>query len=145
MELPADEEHDEQVVRVPEPLKVSTAALLHSIPDHDGQSSSHDPASGTGTSREVRCEECHDTLAGSLRVRVSHSQLGEIDHVGGDVHDRADNDRPGGRLMEGDVLVEGDDIVKGGAAEEGNEVAADGEEDECDVDVEDQRGGTRND
>jgi len=36
MELPADEENDEKVVGVPEPLKVGTTSLLDSEKDHDG-------------------------------------------------------------------------------------------------------------
>ena len=44
--------------------------------------------------------------------------------------------------MEGDVLVEGDDVVEWGTTEERDEVAADWEENEYDVDVKDQRGCT---
>ena len=35
VELPVDEEHDEEVVRVPEPLEVGAATLLDREPDHD--------------------------------------------------------------------------------------------------------------
>ena len=49
----------------------------------------------------------------------------------------------GGVRTERDILVEWDDIVKRSAAEDGDEVAADGEQDECDIDVEDERSRTR--
>ncbi len=37
--------------------------------------------------------------------------------------------------MEGDVLVKGNNLVKGRATEEGDEIAADGEKDEDDVNM----------
>ena len=60
MQLPVDEEHDEQVVRVPEALKVGATALLHGVPDHDTERGGHDPASDAGSGREVRSEEGDD-------------------------------------------------------------------------------------
>lgn len=47
-----------------------------------------------------------------------------------------------GELMERDILFEGDDMVEGRSPEEGDQVAADGQEDEGDIDVEDEGGGT---
>ena len=51
------------------------------------------------------------------------------------MHDSADDDRPGGGLMEGEVFVKGDDVVKGCATEEGYKIAADGEKDEDNIDM----------
>jgi hypothetical protein len=65
--------------------------------------------------------------------------------VGGDVEGGEEDDGPCGCLVEGDVLVEGDEVVERRATEEGDEVAADGEEDEDDVDMKDECGGTSGD
>ena len=111
MQLPVDKEHNEEVVRVPEPLKVCTATLLNSKPDHDTESSSHDPAGETRTSNEVRSEEGHDLRAGTHCVGVCQSELGEIDHVCGDVDKTPPDNRPSGGLVERDVLVERNVVV----------------------------------
>jgi hypothetical protein len=37
MQLPADEEDDEEVMGIPEQLEVGTAPLLNGIPDDDEQ------------------------------------------------------------------------------------------------------------
>ena len=138
MELPVDEEHDEEVVRVPEPLEVCTAALLNREPHHYAQRGGHDPASSSGPGDEVRGDEGEDLLARGLCIGVDHGKLGEVDHVGDDVNDGEDDDGPGDGLVERDVLVEGDKRVQGRAPEERDEVTADGEEDEGNVDVEDE-------
>jgi hypothetical protein len=62
--------------------------------------------------------------------------------VGSNVNGCEDDDRPSGGLVEGDVLVKGDDLIERCATEEGNEIAADGEEDEDDVNVEDKGSST---
>lgn len=144
MELPVDEEDDEEVVGVPEPLKVGPAAFLERKPDHHAERDGHDPARRTGTGEEVCTEEDGDPGEGGGRDGVLHGEARKVDHVREDVDGGADDDGPCGRLVKGDVLVEGDDIVERGAAEERDEVAADGKEDEDDVDVEDERGGTCN-
>lgn len=64
---------------------------------------------------------------------ISQGELGEIDHVCGDVNDRPEDDGPGSRLVEGDILVEGNVVVQRGAPDEGYEVAADGQQDEDDI------------
>lgn len=135
MELPVDEEDDEQMVRVPEPLEVSTATLLHGEPDHDGESSGHDPAGYAGTCCEVGGKEGNDPLAGSLGIRVGHRELSEVDHVCGNMNDSSNHDGPGSGFVESDVLVERNDIVERCAAQEGDEVAADRQQNEGHVDV----------
>ena len=140
MQLPVDEEDDEKVVSVPEAVEVGTAALLHREPDHDPERGPHDPASRTGTGREVGHKEGDDTLTGCLRVRVDHGKICKIDHVGASVDSGEEDDGPCCCFVEGDVLVEGDDVVEWSTTEERDEVAADWEEDEYDVDVKDQRG-----
>jgi hypothetical protein len=46
-----------------------------------------------------------------------------------------EDDGPGDKLVEGDVLVEGNDVVKRRAAGHGDEVPAHGEEDKSYVNV----------
>jgi len=50
MQLPVDEEDDEEVVSVPEDLKVGSSSLLDSEPNHDCKGSGHDPTGSTWTS-----------------------------------------------------------------------------------------------
>lgn len=138
MELPADEEDNEEVVGIPEVLKVGPPALLPSKEDYDAERGSHDPASSAGPSGEVGIEEGDDLGATCLGVGVGHREFSEIDHVCPDVHCREENDRPCRGLVKGDVLVERDNMVEGCAAEEGDKVAAHGEKDKDDVDVEDE-------
>ena len=143
VELPVDEEHDEEVVRVPEPLEVCTAALLNGEPDHDTEGGGHDPAGRAGASDEVGGDEREQLLACRLRVGVDERELSEVNHVRDDVNDGENDDGPGDGLVERDVLVEGDERVQGRAAKKRDEVAADGEEDKRDIDVEDERSRTR--
>jgi len=53
VELPVDEEDDEQMVRVPEALKVGPAPLLDRKPDYNPQGEPHDPSSDPRTGCEV--------------------------------------------------------------------------------------------
>jgi hypothetical protein len=64
--------------------------------------------------------------------------------MGNDVHHGTDNNGPGCGNVEGEVLVKGNDLVERGAAEEGDEVAADGKKDEYDIDVQDHGSRTGN-
>lgn len=144
VQLPADEEDDEQVVRIPEPLETSTATLLHGIPNHDTESGSHDPSSCTRTGSKVGKEESHDSLAGVLRIRVNHGEFSKVDHVSTNMDSTTDDNRPGSCLVESDVLVEWNDIIEGCATKERDEVTADREKDESNVNVEDQSSRTGN-
>jgi hypothetical protein len=53
------------------------------------------------------------------------------------MYDSAKEYRPGGDLMESDVPVnlKGNDLVKGCTTKEGDEIAADGEKDEDDINM----------
>jgi len=59
-----------------------------------------------------------------------------------DMDDSTDYDGPCGCLVESDVLVERDEAIEWGPTKEGNEVPADGEENEDDVEMEHQGGST---
>lgn len=138
VELPADEEDDEEVVGVPEPLKVGTAALLDGEPHHGAQSNPHDPSGSTWTGEEVGLKEQDDAVFG---VGAGYDgQAGKVEHVRDGVDKAEEDDGPCRELVEFDVLVEGDEVVEGGATKDGDEVAADRKEDERDVDVQDQSG-----
>jgi len=62
--------------------------------------------------------------------------------MGKNVDCRTNNDGPSGSFVESNVLVEWDDVVKGTSTKDGNEVAANGEEDVDDVNVENKGGST---
>ena len=144
VQLPVEEEDEEQVVRVPEALKVRATRFLSSVPSHDDKRSGHDPASDTGTGGEVGDEEDDEAVARRSGERVGKGELGEVDHVRGDVDEGEEADAPADGLVERDVLVEGNVVVERRAAEERDEVAADGQEDERDLDVQNERGTTGN-
>jgi hypothetical protein len=134
MQLPPNKEHDKQVMRVPKLLKVRLPPFLEREKDHGEQRRGHDPARDAGTGREVGRKKEPD-LGADTRGRVDVGQLGKVDHVRQDMDDGENDDGPCCRLVEGDVLVEGDDVVQRGAAEQRDEVSADGEQDEDDVHV----------
>lgn len=62
--------------------------------------------------------------------------------MGKNVNDSANDDGPCRGLVQQKILVERDNIVKWRAAKEGDEVAADGQKNEDDVDVKDERSST---
>lgn len=125
MKLPVDEEYDEQMMRIPEAFKVSTAPLLNREPDHDAKSNCHNPSRRTRAGREVRRKEGNNALPRVSRVRVCHCELVEIDHVSSNVHEREEDNRPSGGFVEGDVLVEGNHVVQRRPPKNRDEVPAD--------------------
>lgn len=143
VQLPVQEEDDEQVVRVPELLEVRATALLDRVPHHDGEGGGHDPAGDAGARREVRDEPDDETFARRLGERVGKREARKVDHVRGDVDEGEETDAPGDGLVEGDVLVERNVRVERRAPEQRDEVPADGQQDERHLDVQDQRRGTR--
>lgn len=54
------------------------------------------------------------------------------------MNDGPKDDRPGGSLVEGDVLVERNDVIQGCLTQQGDEVPANREQDEGDVDMKNQ-------
>jgi hypothetical protein len=137
MELPADEEDDEKVMSIPEVLKVGTFPFLHGEVDHDGKGDGHNPPGSTGPGGKVGLKEGTELCTRCLCGSVGKRELGKVDHVRYNMHDSADDNGPGGGLVEGDVLVEGDELVEGCATKEGDEIAADGEKDEDDINMQD--------
>ena len=135
MELPADEEDDEEVMSIPEVLKVGTSPFLRSEIDHDAKGDGHYPPGSAGPGGKVGLEEREELCATCLCGSVGNRELGKVDHVCSDMHGSTEDNGPGGGLMERDVLVKRNDLVKGRATKEGDEIAADREKDEDDINV----------
>jgi hypothetical protein len=135
MELPADEENDEEVMGIPEVLEVGTFPFLHGEVDHDGKADGHNPPGSAGPGGKVGLKEGGELCATRLCGSVGERELGKVDHVRSNMHDSAEDNRPGGGLMKGDVLIKWNELVKGCATKERDEVAADGEKDEDDINI----------
>ena len=135
MELPADKEDDEEVMSIPEVLEVGTFPFLRGEVDHDGKAEGHNPPGSTGPGGKVGLKEGEELCATCLCGSVGERELGKVDHVRYDMHDSANDNRPGGGLMEGDVLVKRNELVKRCATKERDEIAADGEKDEDDINM----------
>lgn len=133
MKLPVDEEHDEQMVRVPEALKVSTTAFLDCEEHHRAERGGHDPACCARASDKLSEKERRDALSSRLRICICDCEFRIIDHVCSDVHKREEDHGPGNRLMKRDILIERNDVVEGRATEKRYEVAADREQDKNNI------------
>lgn len=138
MQLPTNEVDNEEMMGIPESLEVSPSPLLHREEDNDSQGGYHDPPGCTGTREEIGTEEGNDPLASRSSRSIGHGETVEVDHVGSDMNGRPDDHGPSGGFVESDVLIKGDDEIEGSAAEEGDKVAADREEDKDHVDVKDE-------
>jgi hypothetical protein len=119
---------------IPEILEVCTSAFLYCKINHYEERGSHYPTGDTRSSRKVGSEKNSD-LCSSARTLVRCSQPGKVHHVGQNMDNGEKDDRPSRGLMESDVLVERNDVVQWCPTEKGNEVPADGEEDEGDINV----------
>jgi len=115
VELPTDEEDNEKVVGIPEPLESRLTDLFPSKENHDTESSCHDPTRDTRAGGEVGTKESNDTSTG--RGCCNHGEFVEVDHVSKDMNHCTNDNGPCSCLVKGDVLVEGDDIVQWGASE----------------------------
>jgi hypothetical protein len=103
---PEDEEDDEEVMRVPEALKVSSACVLGGCECNCVQSDEHDISTPARSSRKVGQDEAHESKV------VTGRESREVVPMGNGVEPGEEDDGPGDQLMEGDVLVEGNDIVQ---------------------------------
>jgi hypothetical protein len=140
VELPVDEEDDEQVVGVPELFKVLSSLVLTSVPSHRSKRHPHKPTSDGWTRLNTNEQEVNHSLpSGSRRVNGNPY---DIDDMGECVDKRPDNNGPSYCLMEGDVLVERNDCTNWGTTHERDEVSADWKENEDYIDVTQHCGGT---
>jgi hypothetical protein len=135
MELPADEKDDEEMMGIPKAFKVGAFPFLHGEEDYDAKSSGHYPTCDAGPGGEVGIKKSDKFCATCRCTGVSEGEFVKVDHVCGNVDEGEHNDRPGRRLVEGEVLVKGDDLVERSATKEGDKIAADGEEDEGDINM----------
>jgi hypothetical protein len=107
MELPADEDDDENVMGMSEVLEIGTSPFLHGKVNHDGKADGHNPPGSAGPGGKVGPKESNEPRTTCLCGGFGKHKLGKVDHVCHDMHDNADNNGPGGGLMDGGVLVEG--------------------------------------
>ena len=68
VELPVDEEDDEEMMGVPELFEICATFFLNGVPDHDTEGKVHDPTSETWTGCEIGDDESEDTLTGCLCI-----------------------------------------------------------------------------
>lgn len=81
MQLPVDEEDDEKVMRVPEPLEMGATSLLDGKKHHDTKGGGHNPSSNSWACEKVGTKEGHNDLASSVRVWVSFRKLSKVYHM----------------------------------------------------------------
>lgn len=81
MQLPVDEEDDEKVMRVPEPLEMGSTSLLNCKEHHDTKGGGHNPSSNSWACEEVGTKESHDDLASGVGVWVGFRKLSKVDHM----------------------------------------------------------------
>lgn len=136
VQRPEEEENDEHVVGVPEALVIRPSRLLDRRHDHAHEGQQHDVARPSRT----RCKIGEQPAVEAQLVL--DGDLGKVVPVGNGVDPGPKDDGPGGGDVESDVLVELDNAVERRLAQEGDEGAADGEEDDADVDMEDKGGRT---
>jgi hypothetical protein len=147
VQLPAKEKDNEKVVGVPKLFKPSlglSSALLDGKPDHDTESGGHDPAGDTSSGGEVENDELNRSRRRTRGCPINGCELAEVPHVGRNMDRGEDDNRPGGGDVELDVIVERNDIVQRGLAEERDEIPADWEKNEDDIEMEDECGGPGN-
>jgi hypothetical protein len=97
---PEDEEDDEEVMRVPETLKVRTARSFGSGKSDCHQGKEHDVTAPSRTGGKIGQNEAHESQP------VACGEPGEIIPVRNSVNPGEEDYGPGDQLMEGDVLVE---------------------------------------
>lgn len=80
VKLPVDEEDDEEVVSVPESLKVLLLVLVERGPDHSRQTQNHDPACRGWADEEEHVKISQDSAFG--RRGVDQGKMVHVHHVG---------------------------------------------------------------
>lgn len=139
VELPTDEEDDEEMVGIPKLFESSvgtTTTLLHGEPDHYTECSGHDPSSDTGARRKIEGKEFDDWMGCGV-LGEEDGEHRKVVHMRYDVHYREEHDGPSSGDMELDVVVKGDNVIEWRLAKKGDKVAAYWEEDESNIDMED--------
>lgn len=130
VDRPENEEDDEQMVRIPEAFELRATMFLSSRPAHGRQRDEHNVAAPSGARGEIGDEEADEAEA------VDLGEDPEISPMGDGVEPGEEEDGPADELVEGDIFVEGNDAVEWGATRHGDQVSADGEQDESYVHVE---------
>lgn len=123
------------MVPVPKDLKLLRPDRGHGGDDHDNEDHQHDVA-GESWSRDKH------QVPKVVLDGVGLGQFVKVEVMGDGVDQGEEDDGPGDGLVEGDGLVKGHDSVQGCGAQPGDEGAADRQEDDARVDMEDQGGTT---
>ena len=121
---PENKEDDEHVMSVPEALKVRATRLLSSCNGNGHQREQHDVSTPSRSCSEVGEDETHESEF------VECGEAGEVVPMRNGVNPGEEDDSPGDKLVEGDVLIEWDDVVQRRTAGHRDEVPAYWEEDE---------------
>lgn len=133
VEGPEKEENHKQVVSIPESLKVGSSWFLNCRKDHGHERNKHDISSPSWSRNKVGLEPSSEAES------LLDGELGKVVPMSDGVKPGEENERPGGELVEGDVLVEWDDTVERSLSGERDQSTADWKEDEGTVDVQDER------
>jgi hypothetical protein len=136
MELPAHKENDEEMMRVPEALKMSATAFLNGKKYHNAKTGSHDPSSHSRSGSEIGSEECNYDLTSVLCIGICQCKSGEVNHVGDDMDTSPENHGPRRSFVECDVLVKGNEVIQGGTAKDRDEVTANRQQNKDNIDME---------
>jgi len=127
---------------IPEPFEMGTTPLLHSEPNHDEKNDGHDPTGNARASGEISGEEVAYAFASGCSFHVKECETPEVDHVCDDMNDGASYNGPSRSLVKCDAFVKRNEAIEGSSTEERNEISADREKDEDDIDMENESGGT---
>lgn len=130
---PEQEEDDEEVVHVPETLKVCTTRTFGRRECNSHQTNQHDVATPAGTGGEVGENETHESEV------VVGGEAGQVVPMGNGVNPGEEDNGPGDQLVEGDVLVKGNYVVERRTTGNGDEIPAYREQDKGYVNMEHKR------
>ncbi len=135
---PEDEEDDEEMMGIPEALKVGTTSILHGGDGNSHQSDKHDVSTPAGTSGKIGQDESHESQI------VVGGEPSKVVPMSNCVNPREENNGPSNQLVESDILVKGNNVVQGSTPGHGDQIPANGEQDESNIDVESQSSRTSN-
>lgn len=109
MNCPHGKEDDEEMMRVPEPVKVNTTCLFAGSESHGSEANEHNVARDTRTSGKVYLKECDNVHANS-RTHC-RGETSKVDPMSDGMDDCEKAHRPADRLVKGDIFVKGNGIV----------------------------------
>ena len=130
MDRPENEEDNEKMMSIPEPLEVRPSEPLKRRSHHGSQREEHDIPGPARTRLDIGQQKALKAKA------ILRRELAVVVPMSERVEPAEEENRPGDEFVEGDVLVELNDAVQGRLSAERDQRAADREEDQGDVEVE---------